>query len=235
ERTWFRYHHLFADLLALELRRTVPDDLPRLHATASQWFAENGYPVEAIRHAQAAEDWGSAARLLADNWRGLYLDGRLATAHELLSRFPRESIQADPELLLLAMSSKRIAPTLQDAERYFELAAGMAASVPKDRRPRFEIALAICPMTLARPPNDVQAVADEAQRLLASTVAAESIEFGLGGDLHTSVLTEIGIAEMWAGRLTDAERDLEAALAEARRIGRPVLELEALAYRALLH
>src|SRR5262249_42176096 len=68
ERIWFRYHHLFADLLALELRRTAPDELPRLHSAAALWFAQNGYPVEAIRHAQAAEDWGAAARLLPDNW-----------------------------------------------------------------------------------------------------------------------------------------------------------------------
>src|SRR5262249_2875241 len=72
ERTWFRYHHLFADLLALELLRTVPDQLPGLHTVAAGWFAEHGYAVEAIRHAQGAEDWGLAARLLADNWFGMY-------------------------------------------------------------------------------------------------------------------------------------------------------------------
>ena len=68
ERSWFRYHHLFADLLALELRRTAPEELPGLHTIAAEWLAEHGYPVEAIRHAQAAENWGLAARLLADNW-----------------------------------------------------------------------------------------------------------------------------------------------------------------------
>ena len=88
ERTWFRYHHLFGDLLALELRRTAPQEVPGLHTIAAEWWAEHGYPVEAIRHAQAAENWGLAARLLADNWFGLYFDGRLATRRELLSGFP---------------------------------------------------------------------------------------------------------------------------------------------------
>src|SRR5262249_11742995 len=79
ERSWFRYHHLFADLLALELRRIAPEELPRLHAVAAEWLAEHGHPIEAIRHAQAAEDWRLSTRLLADNWFGLELDGRLAT------------------------------------------------------------------------------------------------------------------------------------------------------------
>ena len=96
ERTWFRYHHLFGDLLALELRRTAPQEVPGLHTIAAEWWAEHGYPVEAIRHAQAAENWGLAARLLADNWFGLYFDGRLATRRELLSGFPAGVVAADP-------------------------------------------------------------------------------------------------------------------------------------------
>src|SRR5690242_4188050 len=61
-RSWFRYHHLFADLLQRELRRTAPGEVTALHQVASGWFGEHGFPVEAIRHAQAAGDWGLAAR-----------------------------------------------------------------------------------------------------------------------------------------------------------------------------
>src|SRR5262249_56557948 len=85
ERLWFRYHHLFADLLMLELRRTAPEELPALHTIAAQWLAEHGHPAGAIRHAQAAESWDLAARLLGDNWFGFVLDGRIATRRELLS------------------------------------------------------------------------------------------------------------------------------------------------------
>src|SRR5215469_1768516 len=86
-RSWFRYH-LFADLLQLELRRTEPDQVAALHRAAASWLAGHGYPVEAIRHAQAAQDWDLAGRLLADRWPGLYLDGQAATVHELLAGFP---------------------------------------------------------------------------------------------------------------------------------------------------
>src|SRR6201994_2481693 len=50
ERTWFRYHHLFADFLRLELRRTLPADIPALHRRVAGWFTQHGQVAEAIRH-----------------------------------------------------------------------------------------------------------------------------------------------------------------------------------------
>src|SRR6476646_6065667 len=97
-RSWFRYHQLFADLLQLELRGSAAAELPALHAAAAGWYAEHGYLVEAVRHAQAAQDWGLAARLLSDHWVGFGLNGLGATAHELLARFPAGVIAADAEL-----------------------------------------------------------------------------------------------------------------------------------------
>src|SRR5262249_12091985 len=67
-RSWFRYHQMFADLLQLVLRRTAPDEVAGLHRAAAGWLAGRGYPVEAVRHAQAARDWDLGARLLADHW-----------------------------------------------------------------------------------------------------------------------------------------------------------------------
>ncbi|HEY1666619.1 MAG TPA: AAA family ATPase, partial [Trebonia sp.] len=62
-RTWFRYHHLFADLLRLELRRRLPEQLPALHRLAAGWLSEHGEIIDAVRHTQAAGDWPAAARL----------------------------------------------------------------------------------------------------------------------------------------------------------------------------
>jgi LuxR family transcriptional regulator, maltose regulon positive regulatory protein len=101
-RSWFRYHHLFADLLQLELRRTEPDQVAALHRAAAGWLAGHGHPAEAVRHAQAARDWDLAARLLADWWPGLYLDGRAAVIHELVAGFPAEQLVADAGLAAVA-------------------------------------------------------------------------------------------------------------------------------------
>src|SRR6201999_4331294 len=53
QRTWFRYHHLLADFLRLELRRTAAGEVPQLHRRAAGWFADNGDIVEAVRHTLA--------------------------------------------------------------------------------------------------------------------------------------------------------------------------------------
>jgi LuxR family maltose regulon positive regulatory protein len=79
-RTWFRYHHLFADLLRLELRRTLPGEVPALHRCAAAWFTRQGQFVDAIRHTQAAGDWPGAARLLADHSFSMTLDGQAQNA-----------------------------------------------------------------------------------------------------------------------------------------------------------
>jgi LuxR family maltose regulon positive regulatory protein len=66
---------MFADLLRLELRGTVPGEVPALHAVAAGWFAGHGYPVEAVRHARAS---GEAERYLARAARGVEGDEGLA-------------------------------------------------------------------------------------------------------------------------------------------------------------
>src|SRR5262245_15497301 len=234
ERSWFRYHHLFADLLALELRRTSPQELPNLHTMAAEWLAEHGYPVEAIRHAQAAEDWRLATRLLADNWFGLELDGRLATGRQLLSLFPAGMVRSNPELAVLGAAAERFWGSLDDAERYLRLAETEVSLVPEDRRERFQLALAFTRLSVARMRVDLHAAGEAAEQLRAYKDTAPTVAPGLsGGDLLAMTLTEIGIAATWGGRLEEGERHLDLALVEARRIGRPRLELLALAHRPI--
>jgi LuxR family maltose regulon positive regulatory protein len=91
ERTWFRYHHLFADLLRLELRRTLPEEVPALHRRAAGWFTLHGQVVNAIRHTQASGDWADAARLLADHSFSLTLDGQAQTMQALLRALSRRA------------------------------------------------------------------------------------------------------------------------------------------------
>jgi LuxR family maltose regulon positive regulatory protein len=229
ERRWFRYHRLFGDLLALELRRTAPQELSGLHTAAAEWFSEHGHPIEAIRHVQATENWGLAARLLADHWFRLELDGRRATARALLAAFPAGTVALDPELAVLAVADARGSRSLDDVERYLALATDRLPAAPEDRQGRLHVALGLVRLWLARARHDREAVADEARRLLAPAEAREAVELGIGGDLRAIALTAVGIAEIGNGRFEDADRHLERALAEARRISRPILELQALA------
>jgi LuxR family transcriptional regulator, maltose regulon positive regulatory protein len=231
-RSWFRYHHLFGDLLQLELRRTEPGELPALHCAAAEWFAEHGHPVDAVRHAQAAEDWGRAARLFCDHWVALYLAGRTATAHQLLSGFPAAFIASDPELAVLTAGDELSRGSLEEAERNLALAERGSPSVAPDRRERFQITLAIVRLSLARQRGDLPTVVEEAQRLLAPAETQDAAQLELGEDLRALALISLGIAETWARRHKEAERDLDRGVALARRIERPYLELLGLAHSA---
>jgi LuxR family transcriptional regulator, maltose regulon positive regulatory protein len=230
-RSWFRYHQLFADLLQLELRGSEPAELPALHEAAAGWYAGHGYPVEAVRHAQAAQDWSLAARLLSDRWVGLGLAGLGGTAHELLARFPADVIAADAELAARVAGDQLARGSLEEAERYLAVAARALESVPADRRGRAQVVLSVVRMRLARQRGDLTAVAGAARRLLAP---ADPAEHELTGDLRALALIDLGIAEQWTARFDAANRHLEDGIALARQLGRPYLEVTGLAHLAQL-
>ena len=233
-RSWFRYHHLFADLLQLALRRTTPGEVTALHEAAAGWFAEHGFPVEAIRHAQAARDWGLAARLLADNWPGLHLGGQAATVHVILAGFPAGATAADAELATVAAADELAQGSLEEAERLLGLAARRfegPASVPAGRRGQAQLLLGVVRLLLARQHGNLPAVAEEARRLQALTEAPDAVPAGLGEELRALALVNLGITEYWGGRLAEAEPHLDQGITLARKIGRPYLEFLGLAHR----
>jgi LuxR family transcriptional regulator, maltose regulon positive regulatory protein len=229
-RSWFRYHHLFADLLQLELRRTAPGEVTALHRVATSWFARHRHPVEAVRHAQAAQDWSLASRLLADHWPGLQLGGQAATVHELLAGFPAEAAAAYAELAVLMAADELAQGSLEAAERYLGLAARVSAPVSAGRHEQLQVLLEMVRMLLARQRGNPPAVAEEARRLQAIAEAPDAALPGLGEELRGLALISLGITEVWAAQFEAAERHLEHGVALARRIGRPFLEFSGLAH-----
>jgi LuxR family transcriptional regulator, maltose regulon positive regulatory protein len=234
QRSWFHYHTLFADLLQLELLdTTAQDELARLHGAAAAWFGEHGFPVEAVRHAQAAQDWDLAGRLLSDHWFGLALDGKAATADDLLCGFPADVIAADAELTVLLAARELNQGALADAERHLQLAAEGSESVAPGRRAHLQIVLGMQRLTLARLRGDLPVALEEARRLLASagTPVRGAGEVD-GEELRAMALLSLGTTEWRTGRLEEAERHLEQARALAHRVGRPYLEFASLVYGA---
>jgi len=233
-RSWFRYHRLFADLLQLELRHTEPGELPALHATAARWYAGHGYPAEAVRHAQTARDWSLAARLLSDHWIDLDLGGQAATARELLTAFPGDVGPADAELTALTAAAELAAGSLEEAGRQLALAVERSASIPADRRGRLEVMLTVLQLYLARQRGDLPAAVEAADRLIGTVGRLDEPQLSLGEDLRALALISLGIAEVWALRFKDANQHLDQGVALAHWIGRPYLELTALAHGAEL-
>lgn len=85
---WYRYHHLFRDVLRLRLQQTQPDLLPTLHQRASQWYEEQGLLDEAIEHAVAAADLQRAGDLIAQHFLHLWKHGALGTLRRWMDRLP---------------------------------------------------------------------------------------------------------------------------------------------------
>src|SRR3984957_5599859 len=227
ERTWFRYHHLFSDLLRLELRRVMPQQIPALHRRAAGWFTGHGQVAEAIRHTQAAGDWPDAARLLADHSFSLTLDGQAQTMQALLRAFPPGA--AHPELALVRAMGDLAEGRLDEAAAYLAVAETYAETAPADRQRRLQVAVASLKLSLARRRGHLATVIEQAG-FLASPVTGQSDEdIALDSELRAVALMNLGTAEAWTLGLPDAERHLREGAVLAREIGRPYLEVGCLA------
>ena len=124
ERRWYRYHHLFADLLRSRLEQMLPDQIPTLHRRASAWYESQGLIVEAVGHALAAGDVDWIERLVAENALALSYHGELATVIGWLDALDDEVVRSRPRLgvayawtLAYAGRFKRVEPLLQEAEK----------------------------------------------------------------------------------------------------------------------
>ena len=228
ERTWFRYHHLFGDLLRLELRRTLPEQVPALHRRAAGWFTLQGQIVEAIGHTQAAGDWAGAARLLADHSFSLTLDGQAQTMQALLHAFPPG--EDHPELALVRATVDLAQGRLDETAAYLAVAETYAETAPPERQRRLRVAVASLQLSLATRRGDLAGVREQV-KFLASPVTGQSDEdIAFGNDLRAVALMNLGVAEAWTlGGLPDAERHLREGAVLARQIGRPYLEVACLA------
>ena len=227
ERTWFRYHHLFGDLLRLELRRALPEEVPGLHRRAAEWLIQHGQVVDGIRHTQAAGDWPGAARLLADHSFSMTLDGQTQTIQALLRAFPPGVDH--PELALVHATVDLLQGRLDEAAAHLAVAERYAETAPPDRQRRLHVAIASLKLSLAGRRGHFAGVIEQA-KFLASPVTGQSDEdIALGSDLRAVALMNLGIVEAWSLGLPDAERHLQEGAVLARRIGRPYLEVACLA------
>jgi LuxR family transcriptional regulator, maltose regulon positive regulatory protein len=232
DRTWFRYHHLFADLLRLELRRTQSGEVPGLHRLAAEWLMEHGYLVDAIRHTQAAGDWSDAARLLADHSFSLTLDGQTQTIQGLLSAFPPGAAANGPDLALARATSELAQGQLDDAAAHLAVAETYVETAPPDRRHRLSVTIASLKLYLARRRGNLADVVEQAQ-FLASPISAESDEdVALDSDLRAVALMNLGTVEAWSLASANSERHLQEGADLARKIRRPYLEVGCLAQLA---
>jgi LuxR family maltose regulon positive regulatory protein len=220
-RGWWRYHHLFADLLRGRMQQEQPGRLAQLHRNAAAWYAEHGLAEDAIGHAAAAGEMLWAARIIEQHFDLVHrILGEAATIDRWLSVLPAEVVRSRPRLLLaqahMAADSGHpgvVEPLLDAvecappdwADEPFQPTAGVAASflinVPA--------LTALNRSYLAQLHGDAEATAAFATQTLAES---KSEERALSGTAHGF----LAVAEWLRGRLTEAERALASSVAEWR-------------------
>jgi LuxR family transcriptional regulator, maltose regulon positive regulatory protein len=122
---WYRYHHLFSDLLLYELKRSRPDLMPVLHGRASAWFEEEGLFEDAIRHALASSDYERAGKLLARHWFRYAVTGQLASLERWLEALPDDLTIRDAPLVLVKAWMCAIYGRREESERLLRLAESL--------------------------------------------------------------------------------------------------------------
>ena len=132
KRHWYRYHHLFAEVLSAHLMAEQPNQVATLHRRASAWYERNGSEADAIRHALAAEDFGRAADLVEMAIPAMARSRQEARVLGWLKALPYELVRARPVLsvhyagaLLLNGELEGVEARLRDAEQWLDTKTDM--------------------------------------------------------------------------------------------------------------
>ena len=222
-RGWWRYHHLFADLLRVRLERD-PDRARRLHRNAARWYEQRGLPDEAVRHALAAGEQERAARLVEEHFDTVFnLRGEQATIQSWLPALPADLVRSRPRLLLAQaqMASMRgdlrtMEPLLDAAEQVigradeepFEPSTGAEGSLLVNARAM----LALQRSYAAQLRGDADATAALTREAMEHLGANELM-------LTSAVQGFLAMAEWLRGRLSAAEEAFESSIGWWRRAG----------------
>ena len=208
QRQWYRYHHLFADVLQEHLKGTQPERVSVLHRRASEWYEKNGLPHDAIRHALTAGDFARAADLIELVMPAMNHSRQFATLLGWLKALPDELVRVRPVLSTwyasVSMSCGELGgvePRLRDAERWLDTTADTAGMVVVDedefRRVPGMIPLIRAGLALAR--GDMPETVKNARRVL--DLAPEDDLLMLGG-----AASQLGLAAWTSGDLDTARR-----------------------------
>ena len=224
KRQWYRYHHLFADVLRARVMEDQPGHLPSLHRRASGWYEENGMRPDAIRHALYAKDFGWAADLI--ELAGPMVEESAQTAAWLkwVGALPDEQIRARPGLtvwyayaLLGAGDLETAEIWLADAERWLEPQGRGKAHVDEVQLRDLLATIAVARAYQAQTLGDMSGSVSHAQRVLEllpegdhvrreQAIGLMGMTYWASGDLEAAdrVFTGYATRLLAAGNIVDA-------------------------------
>jgi LuxR family transcriptional regulator, maltose regulon positive regulatory protein len=226
-RGWWRYHHLFAELLRARMQEEQADRAVQLHRSAAAWYQERGLPDDTVRHAVAAGELTWAARLIEKYFDELYyLGGEGTTLRRWLSALPDDLIRSRPRLLLAQAQLASVGrveemePLLDAAERAAPGAAGEPFEPTVGRAGSMLVnvpaLIAIRRGYLAQLRGSAEDTAALAARALAECREGEWL-------LSSTARGFLAVAEWLRGRLAEAERAFVSSIAGWQAAGQPAL------------
>ena len=222
-REWYRYHHLFGDLLRHELIATDRDAVPLLHRRASAWYRDAGLIVDAAAHASAAGDVDAAVELVARHYAFFVDRGQLVTVLRWLEALP-EPVAAESWLLCFAGGVVTAhAGRLDEAERWLELAERAPPIAYDGQEPAGALAALAGYLRLLR--GDIGGTVTNTRRALAAAPAADP-----GWALGPQMVLVSGL--WWSGKAGEAKAILDTVTRTAEAAAVPAMTVYALGVRA---
>jgi LuxR family maltose regulon positive regulatory protein len=216
---WFRYHHLFADVLQAYLMESQPEQVSSLHRRASAWYEQNGLPPDAIRHALAAKDFERAAGLIELAWSAMDLSYQSSIWLGWAKALPDVLIRARPVLsagyawaLLDGGELEASESRLQDAECCLNSPADKMIIADKVQFRSLPASIATARAYRSMALNNVPDAVKYAQQALELTPEGDQVR-------HIQATSLLGLAQYTSGDLAAAERALTELYTNLRKTG----------------
>ena len=222
-RGWWRYHHLFADLLRSRLEQQ-PDRAAELHRMAAAWYEQRGLTDDAIHHTLAAGDLNWAARLVEEHFDTVFnLRGEEATIQRWLPALPDDLVRSRPRLLLAQAQMAAMrgdVDTMEPLIEAAELVAPSAADEPfEPTSGRAGSLLVNVPAVIALQRSYLAQLRGDAEGTAAHTATALARVDDGELMLRSAVQGFLAVAEWLRGRLAEAEQAFASTIADWRTAG----------------
>ena len=219
QRQWYRYHHLFAEVLHAHVLEEQPGQIPHLHKRASAWYEQNNLPAEAMRHALAARDFERAAGLIEKIYPAMDSSFQSAAWLGWVRKLPDEIVRARPVLgfnyaraLMDSGEFEVSKPWLQEAEQRLEGSAeGMVVTDEAQFR-TLPVKIALARSNYAQVQGDINGAVKYAE--LALELSPEEDSYS-----HAMAAVTLGMAYLSRGDLDRAQRALSVWMNYCQRAG----------------
>ncbi|HEY4991420.1 MAG TPA: LuxR C-terminal-related transcriptional regulator [Nakamurella sp.] len=234
QNTWFTVHPLLRELLRHRLALEQPGTVTELHLRASRWFAAQGEPITAIRHASAAQHWDEVGRLLT----GLALPQLLTTSGPALvsalgPAAARARVDPTASTLLAVAVCHFQRHDYEPMVRAANAAAELLADVPEGDRPAADVLIALVRLAHSRTRNPAT-TPQSAARLLDLLDRVPRRQLPAIEQYRVLAATNAAVGQLWTGDLDEAEAQLHTVDAQCRLLGLGLTLLSVQAHLALL-